>query len=185
MQIRRHSHGCPDAVRYHQLCLQGCLSNCYVFTMVTMEHHGCVHDSQRVNYQHLVAKPFWMHGFDWQLHFPFLPSCLFTCCWWDWVVGARGESGGSVVLTTPVGKLGCLWRGTEWSGEMSGEGGWEVGANERVRTQGKKYRGISRWERTARERKEKELQWVKTVQRVGLYMRLLKTRNSEWSKLGE
>ena len=44
------------------------------------------------------------------------------------VRGGRGESGGSVVLTTLVGKLGCLSREAEWSrGEMSGEGWGRLG----------------------------------------------------------
>ncbi len=59
-----HSHCRLDAVRYHQLCLLSCLSNCSLFTVVTKEHRGCNLDSLSVNYQHLAAKSRWMQGLD-------------------------------------------------------------------------------------------------------------------------
>ena len=64
--------------------------------------------------------------------------------------------------------------------------GWEKVANEWARPLGKEYRGITKWEKTTRDRKEKESHCQRRqVQRGGLGKKVLKSEVSKWLKLGE
>lgn len=96
---------------YHRLGLLSYLSNCSLFTIVSKNHHGHNRDSLGVNYEHFAAKSHGCKPFTGNSTFLFpvlFVHLLVVGLGCEWV-----RRVGSVVLTTLVGKLGCLLRETE------------------------------------------------------------------------